>query len=84
MLCRESDKVFSLSQSILGEGLRSQVLTLSQITLGEKFEPEPEYSGREIWASARVLWEGVLGLSQNTLGRGFGIQPEYSGRGFWA
>ena len=55
---------------------------LSQSTLGGGFGPEPEYSGRGFWASARLLWEGVLGLSQSTLGGGFGPQPEYSGRGF--
>ena len=68
---------------------------LSQSTLGGGFRPQPEYSGRKFWASARVLWEGffasarvlweeVLGLSQSTLGGVFGPQPEYSGRGFWA
>ena len=34
---------------------------LSQSTLGVGFGPEPEYSGREFWAQARVLWEGGFG-----------------------
>ena len=42
---------------------------LSQSTLGGGFGPQPEYSGREFWASARVLWEEVFGLSQSTLGK---------------
>ena len=53
-----------------------------QITLGERFRPEPGYSGRGFRASARVLWEGVLGLSKSTLRGGYGPEPEYSGRGF--
>ena len=48
---------------------------LSQSTLGGGFGPQPEYSGRRFWASARVLWERVLGLSQSTLGGGFGPDP---------
>ena len=51
---------------------------------GERFMPQPEYSGREIWAQARVHGERNLGLSQSTLGEGFGPEPEYSGSGFWA
>ena len=57
---------------------------LTQSTLGGSFWPEPEYSGRGFWASARVLWEEVLGLTQSTLGGSFWPKPEYSGRGFWA
>ena len=52
---------------------------LSQTTLGGGFGPQPEYSGRRFWASAKVFLEGVLGLSQSTLGGGFGLEPVYSG-----
>ena len=52
----------------------------SQSTLGGSFEPEPEYSGREFWALARVLSDRDMSLSQSTLKEGFGPEPEYSGR----
>ena len=63
-----------LSSSGSGSNVNVPKKTLKEQRLG----PEPEYSEREIWALARVLWEGVLGLSQSTLGKSFGPQPEYS------
>ena len=36
-------------------------LGLLQSTMGERFGPELEYSGREFWDQARVLWEGGFG-----------------------
>ena len=53
-------------------------LCLSQSTLGGGFEPEPEYSGRDLCLSQSTQG-GVLGLRQSTLGETFGPKPEYSG-----
>ena len=63
-----------LGEGVLGLSQSPQegVLGLNQSTLGGSFWPEPEYSRRELWALARVLWEELLGLSQSTLGGSFG------------